>query len=146
MGAYPLPPDDLRRRPLRGKVTGGSFRIARRITLQASFSQYRLTFATWVDGTFTQDASATTISLTTRVFRGVVCFLWVVAAVMTIFIGVAVTATPSAWPVLAVPVAFAAIPLLGRLAAAGDTTFLLSVLETTLEATETPMIPPSRSA
>ncbi len=130
--------EDLCRRPLRGKVRGATFRVARRITLQGSFSQYRLTFATWVDGAFTQKASATVVRLTTRVFRGMGCLLWVVAAAMTLVIGVTLTANPSAWPALAIPVFFVAIPVMGRLATAGDTAFLLSVLKTTLDATETP--------
>jgi len=138
---YGFPEDlyrqDLAERPLRGRISERGFRVGRRIRVQQRplflLSSYRMLFATWVDGKFATDGSATQVTVTTKVFRGVGCF-WLVVSGMTLLFVSATIGHPSGWPALIFPAGFIGLGIIARLAASNDANFLLGVLKSTFEA------------
>ncbi len=132
---------ELAQRPLRGRISERGFRVGRRIRVQPrplfAFSSYRMLFATWVDGEFATDGSATQVTVTTKVFRGVGCF-WLIVFGMTLLFVSATIGHPSGWPALIFPAGFIGLGIIARLAASNDANFLLGVLKSTFEARVVP--------
>jgi hypothetical protein len=132
-------PDALARKPLRGLVTTAGFQVAKRLvwSMPPQISLFRMLFETWARGTFASNQNGTRIFLRVGAPHGLGC-LWSGIASVAVLLALGVMGSAfSSWGVLFIPGAFAAVIVLSRLAAWNDPDFLLGVIETTLQASDT---------